>query len=175
MSGSFQVLSKSAFRRVESEHQLKLAGRTGWNPVRLFARGCLRTEVQVDRSVRVLLHFGTVRRAAGAIHVLDKRMGLPVVGCRRPVLLDRRMGERSDGKSSRRRSFRRPCPYSRSGRTVRRAEPLDADVGITVGETTRVDWIPVGLGKAGPCRLDEFGRSWKGPVRALERYARFPP
>src|SRR5262245_5995342 len=70
------LVKKLLLRRIETEHQLELARRIGRHPVRLLSGRRLGAEKDVDRAIGVLLHLGSIRRAARARHVLDQGVRL---------------------------------------------------------------------------------------------------
>ena len=135
----------------------------GRHPVRLLARRRLRAEVEVDRAVGVLLHLGDLRRAAGARHVADQRMGLPVVGRDRPILLDRRVGWHGQAIGLAAVEGVAVLVLDADQVELAGAEALDADKRVAVGEAAGIDRIGVRLVEV---RLPPPGRARAAPGRS---------
>src|SRR5258707_6111306 len=77
---------------ISTEHTFEPCAGLRRYSVRLLACRRRWTDVDIHRAVSVLLPLGNLRGAAGPRQVADQGVGRAVIDCRRPILLDRRIG-----------------------------------------------------------------------------------
>ena len=91
------------------------------------------------------------------VDVLDQGVGLPVIGGHRPVLLDRRIGRHGQAVGLAAVVALAILVLDRDQIELAGAQPLDADIGIAVGEAAGIDRIVVRVCKVGRCRRTSSG------------------
>src|SRR5580704_19253223 len=78
-------------RAVETEEDFESSIGIRRNPVRVFACWRFGSEVDIHRTVGILLQSRGQGGAAGPLHVADESVGVPIIGGGRPVLCDGRI------------------------------------------------------------------------------------
>ena len=102
------------------------------------------------------------------VDVPDEGVGLPVIGGHRPILFDRRIGRHGQAVGLAAIIIRAILILDRDQIELAGTKPLDADIGIAVGEAAGIDRIVIRVRKAGRRCRNKLGRRRIGPVRSLE-------
>src|SRR5215468_5691736 len=66
------LVKQRLFGTIEAEQDFELSASAGWDPIRFFARQGLRTEIDVNRAVDVLLQSWRLGGATGPGDVADE-------------------------------------------------------------------------------------------------------